>query len=283
MAEEIDVQPEAITEEEPQIGFLDKLKIYKFKILGGILGAFVLAGAVFGVYKFRQRQVQLTPQLTPTAIPSPSPDLTADWKGYMNFSLGISFKYPENWNVELVESTLHINPQEGSFTIVAYSIDDQTLRATKETYVTTDTQTVIQRRIDHTEYDITEYTLTFKGVPGAGRSTIIDIVEYKDGAFLWQLSDLQFKEIFNLILSTFRFLEDESCGEMSLLEAAEIALESECVEEGNLTDEYFCNDYTGTWWIDLDIEKPGCAPACVINVSSGEAEINWRCTGLIEP
>ncbi|MBU3956929.1 hypothetical protein KKI19_01425 [Patescibacteria group bacterium] len=71
--------------------------------------------------------------------------------------------------------------------------------------------------------------------------------------------------------------------EMSLLEAKEIALESECVEEGNLTDEYFCNDYTGTWWIDLDIQKPGCAPACVINVSTGEAEINWRCTGLIPP
>jgi len=69
--------------------------------------------------------------------------------------------------------------------------------------------------------------------------------------------------------------------EMSFSEAQEIALESECVGEGNLTDEYFCNQNTGTWWIDLDIEKEGCAPACVINVSTGEAEINWRCTGVI--
>lgn len=70
---------------------------------------------------------------------------------------------------------------------------------------------------------------------------------------------------------------------MSFSEAQEIALESECVEDGNLTDEYFCNQDMGTWWIDLDIEKEGCAPACVINVSTGEAEINWRCTGLIPP
>jgi len=83
--------------------------------------------------------------------------------------------------------------------------------------------------------------------------------------------------------------QEESCvktetgEEMSFSEAKEIALESECVGEGNLTDEYFCNQNTGTWWIDLDIEKEGCAPACVVNVSTGEAEINWRCTGLIPP
>ena len=75
----------------------------------------------------------------------------------------------------------------------------------------------------------------------------------------------------------------ETSEEMNLSEAKEIALQSECVEEGSLAKEYFCNESTGTWWIDLEIDKPGCAPACVINVSTGEAEINWRCTGLITP
>lgn len=69
--------------------------------------------------------------------------------------------------------------------------------------------------------------------------------------------------------------------EMTLSDAKNLALESECVEEGSLTDEYFCNEDTGTWWLDLDIDKPGCAPACVVNVATGKAEINWRCTGLI--
>ena len=75
---------------------------------------------------------------------------------------------------------------------------------------------------------------------------------------------------------------DGNTGErMTLLEAKEIALKSECVKEGNLKNESFCNQDTGTWWLDLDITKESCAPACVINVTTKKAEINWRCTGLL--
>lgn len=78
--------------------------------------------------------------------------------------------------------------------------------------------------------------------------------------------------------------EDVSCvtpngSSMMLSEARQIAEGSDCVENGTISDIYQCNSDTGTWWIDLDIEAPGCNPACVINISSGEAEINWRCTG----
>jgi hypothetical protein len=68
---------------------------------------------------------------------------------------------------------------------------------------------------------------------------------------------------------------------MLLTEAREIALKSECFQQGGLTGKSICNDYTGTWWLDLDIEKPGCAPACVVDVVTKKAEINWQCTGLI--
>jgi len=68
---------------------------------------------------------------------------------------------------------------------------------------------------------------------------------------------------------------------LSLKEAKEIALQSECGEAGLLKDTPICNDVTGTWWIDLDIQKQGCSPACVINVETKEAEINWRCTGAL--
>jgi len=67
--------------------------------------------------------------------------------------------------------------------------------------------------------------------------------------------------------------------ELSLSEAKDIALLSECGD--SLKDTYICNEITGTWWINLDIEKEGCNPACVINVETKTAEINWRCTGLI--
>jgi len=67
---------------------------------------------------------------------------------------------------------------------------------------------------------------------------------------------------------------------INVSEAQRIALESEC-GQSELIEPYYCNEYTGTWWIDLEMEKPGCRPACVIDVETGEAEINWRCTGLI--
>lgn len=69
---------------------------------------------------------------------------------------------------------------------------------------------------------------------------------------------------------------------MSQDEAREIAQNSACIAEGELTGNSFYNDYTKTWWFDLDIEKTGCSPACVVNEATREAEINWRCTGLIE-
>ncbi|MCK4808299.1 MAG: hypothetical protein KAS90_01625 [Candidatus Aenigmarchaeota archaeon] len=69
---------------------------------------------------------------------------------------------------------------------------------------------------------------------------------------------------------------------MTFDKAKTIAQASVCGAQGNLKDTYMCNDVTGTWWIDLDIEQPGCNPACVINVVTEEAEINWRCTGLLE-
>jgi len=75
--------------------------------------------------------------------------------------------------------------------------------------------------------------------------------------------------------------EITECQGMSLEEAITIAEESQCIVEGSLLDESMCNENTATWWIELDTEKEGCNPACVVNVLEGTAEINWRCTGLI--
>ena len=65
---------------------------------------------------------------------------------------------------------------------------------------------------------------------------------------------------------------------MTLDEAWEIWIDSECWYR--LTDKNSCNVVTWTYWIDLDIEKPWCSPACVINLETKEAEINWRCSWL---
>lgn len=66
-------------------------------------------------------------------------------------------------------------------------------------------------------------------------------------------------------------------------DAVKIAAAGGCGENAKLKETYFCNEGTKTLWIDLDLEKPGCNPACVINAETKTAEINWRCTGLIAP
>lgn len=70
----------------------------------------------------------------------------------------------------------------------------------------------------------------------------------------------------------------EKCDDMSIQEAFLIAQNSKCGVK--LDKKYYCNEYSKTWWIDLNVKKQGCNPACVIDVKNKSAEINWRCTGL---
>ena len=62
-----------------------------------------------------------------------------------------------------------------------------------------------------------------------------------------------------------------------------IAQKSGCMNAGNLTNESFYNNNSGTWWFGLDTVKPGCSPACVVYEANGSADVNWRCTGTIPP
>lgn len=76
----------------------------------------------------------------------------------------------------------------------------------------------------------------------------------------------------------------ETGNSMQISEALEIASQSDCVVGGEfVAGDYFCNENTGTWWIDAkNIQEEGCNPACVVDVNTKTAEINWRCTGLLE-
>jgi hypothetical protein len=77
---------------------------------------------------------------------------------------------------------------------------------------------------------------------------------------------------------------DKNTGaELDYVTAVQIADASDCLEQGMLKPTYFCNQDTGTWWIDLEIDKPGCSPACVVDVNDRTAVINWRCTGALPP
>jgi len=76
--------------------------------------------------------------------------------------------------------------------------------------------------------------------------------------------------------------ELEMCGAMSIGQALITAQASDCAKEGLLSNDYFCNEATSTFWVSLGIEGlNGCNPACVVNVITGDVEINYRCTGLM--
>jgi serpin B len=109
------------------------------------------------------------------------------------------------------------------------------------------------------------------------------IVQECPGCFLVRLQRNDNGDLFEIKLTDWMIASGEPKGNMSIKEALYIANNSECVKEGRLTKKYFYNANTRTWWIDLDLKKEGCSPACVVSEDAGTAEINWRCTGLIEP
>ena len=68
---------------------------------------------------------------------------------------------------------------------------------------------------------------------------------------------------------------------LTMEQAKEIALNSDCLSEGNLTGEYSYNENSRTWWFNMNADREGCSPACVVYEETESAEINWRCTGLV--
>jgi hypothetical protein len=86
-----------------------------------------------------------------------------------------------------------------------------------------------------------------------------------------------------------QYCQDKNGNKLTYVEALEIAQKSDCNKQANLlitfTENYQCNEITSTFWVDLNMnpEKNGCNPACVVNILNKTAEINWRCTGYLPP
>lgn len=221
--EDAEIQPEEIIEERPEVSILDKIKSYKFKILGGIFGVLVFTGATFGAYRFGQRQAQPTPTPTPAAVVTPTPDATANWKTYTNTEYGYSIKYPTDWVV--LEGTTD-GEDYARFFKGPYSEGEPT----PQTYIS------ILIRKNPRKLSLDEWLEEDKNRPFAEEPTILTIDEVralkwvnkgeigKDSTIIFleknkvvhQIASLlmagnieEIKHTFNLILSTFRFLEEE--------------------------------------------------------------------------
>lgn len=66
-------------------------------------------------------------------------------------------------------------------------------------------------------------------------------------------------------------------------QAREIA-EAYCIKGGEAVSAGVYNQISRTWWFDANLNstREGCSPACVVSEETKTAEINWRCTGLVD-
>jgi NlpE N-terminal domain len=70
---------------------------------------------------------------------------------------------------------------------------------------------------------------------------------------------------------------------LSEAEARRIAEQSDCAKQGAIKETEGYNANSDTWWFSLGTPRGGCNPACVVSATTKAAEINWRCTGLVQP
>lgn len=80
--------------------------------------------------------------------------------------------------------------------------------------------------------------------------------------------------------------KDSLPDETKLTEAqARLIAENSCIKGGEALSSGTFNQNSKTWWFDANLNsvREGCNPACVVSEETKTAEINWRCTGLIEP
>jgi hypothetical protein len=64
---------------------------------------------------------------------------------------------------------------------------------------------------------------------------------------------------------------------MTIYDAQHAFDSSQCGLEGSAKDNHACDETAGTWIIGIQTFRKNCDPACVINVVTKKAAIDWRC------
>lgn len=277
-----------------------------WRLVAGIFGVILVGVAIFTAYLWGQRRgfeevKEAEFPFSRTKV-TPTPDPTKDWEVYQSEEFRFEIKHPsylfpgENvapsglkQGVVSFESEEICDPDNPALYI---NYNNQIF--TKGVLISSEVVELagLQVDLDLTSLPANNYCALSKKVEG-GEFLQATVSFEKDGVewvMIFRLrtahsdSDLI---LFKQMLSTFKFSplvssgQEASCGKMTLSEAREIVLESECGQEGGLTGEFSCNEVTNTWWLGLDIQREGCAPACVVDTAGKEGEINWRCTDLV--
>src|SRR4030042_4121423 len=225
---------EQVAVESPMPVIKQKPKINKFVIIGVILGVLVVAGVAFGAHKIGQRQIQLQPSPSPEAVVSPTPDPTADWETYVRESGKFSIKYPSVWpyikgkiyqgdiNAEVLDK-IHFGtadpdadnkPNEVIVFLAVYK-ESSVFGTTPEEYF---------QKIEDLVDPVTKKEVEIDGLAGIraivkGKAPFSDAGVVGKDSYLFRIELLDSEatnenregneKIFNLMISTFKFLEEK--------------------------------------------------------------------------
>lgn len=204
----------------------EKLKLHKWKILGGVLGVLVVAGAIFGAYKLSQRQVQPTLLPTPTPIieATPTLDPTADWETYTNTEYEYSIKYPEGTKIHLDYYPLVIFLINAKLGLTHLPIGEQTLEEGLRIMIVVESsegktaKELLSRHVDVSKFEDEIFTQQIGGIETYSiKFQFPDWNQYTEVVKGEKLYEFQIQtkgdnqevdlELANLMLSTFSFLE----------------------------------------------------------------------------
>ena len=199
-------------------------------VVGIIVLVLILAGIGYFTVSKNNSTSSPEPSPTPTASPEATPDPTADWETYTNTKYKYSFNYPSNWNtketedrylpdsvIQETQSTTQSGNAYGFTVYISENTKDLTLEQFDANYKLESAtgSNLIRGKEDTTlaslqakKYDVFSFdrnltqTITIQG--GFIYKVEFDSENPNDPDFETN------KQIYNQILSTFKFLEDTS-------------------------------------------------------------------------
>lgn len=232
------MEEKALSEKPIEKPKKDWLKITVFSFVGLIL----LFGAAYGGYWYGVQQSRVeapklaipTPILAPLPTPTPTPHLTTDWKTYTNTEYGYSIKYPKDWKFEtntVPELGFYVTfskinrdgtdriPSSNISVLIVHNPRELSLEEwlLEKTEFMPGSGKEVRKDIYKLSYDGSPSTIyvdgtkAYKWLSKAGNRQVVferDRTIYSVGTLLQNRKfEEETKDIFDLILSTFKFLD----------------------------------------------------------------------------
>lgn len=165
---------------------------------------------VANVYPTSEPTLSLTKepnQISPCALISPMENQLS-WQTYSNESLGISFKYPADWNLSLNKTTLQMGPKTGIYQKTGgISLEITAVPLSLEsTYLDKEMTRLAQDQLPPEICRSGDLILSQFFLPYGMKGSFLTTIESSKSGFRTQLMDMDLKPQYDAIIRSFSFL-----------------------------------------------------------------------------